>query len=321
MSWSTYHSVGIDSLVVAALAAGCSCVPGPAGDSGPTADAPAPRWVQVDAVGRTACALRDDGLATCWGYGWSGGRVLPERLASVQASGATRACGLDSEGNIRSFYGEFGPGPFPDGWVVPPGQYHGLAVKLDAACAIDATGAAACWTNDQPSPTNPIFPPPTSEPFVQLAVYGWACGVSNSGTGVCWMPFLDVPRVMPPPPRRYQFIEPEGTGACGLGSDGEVVCWSDSADWLTVMTPPPTGPFVELTVESPTCALRPTGEAVCWGQRWNDAAPRGLAPRQPVGERYVHITTGSGFFCGILLDGRLSCWGDDDHGQAEPPEP
>ena len=108
----------------------------------------------------------------------------------------------------------------------------------------------------------------------------------------------------------------------GLTTDGEVSCWSESAEWLAMMGTPPTGPFVELSVDFPTCALRPTGEAVCWGQRWlTGPTPGPLAAFQPADERYAHMTTGGGFFCGILLDGRLSCWGENGYGQTSPPMP
>ena len=328
MSWSIGHNacvVGVAALAL--LGSGCSCGAPTEADGGPSTDATVadggetPRWIGVDAVAQSACAVRSDGLAICWGQGWAGGHVLPTPLASVRVGGEIHACGLDAEGALQCFLGDFGIGPFPVEWNPPAGAFVALALYGGAACAIDEAGVATCWANDQPSAMNPVFPPPTSEPLASISVLGVACSVTVTGTGLCWTPFFEGPPQPPPVPEgTYTTIEWDGTGACGLRTDGEVVCWSESADWLSVMVPPPAGPFVELSVGLPTCALRPTGEAVCWGYAWLDGPPPGpLAPLQPAGERYEHIATGSFFFCGILLDGRLSCWGYNEHGQTDAP--
>jgi len=309
--------------VFATAGAGCSCGGPVTPDAAFDGDVGTVPWVAVDALGRTACAVRADGLAMCWGQGWVDIQVLPTRLASIRSGGETRACGLDADGVIQCFFGDFGPGPFPVEWSPPAGRFEELALHLDAACALDAAGIATCWANDRPSPTNPVFPAPTSEPLVRVSLYSEACAVTAIGTGLCWTPFYEGPPQPPAVPAgAYSLIDMDGAGWCGLTTDGEVSCWSESAEWLAMMGTPPTGPFVELSVDFPTCALRPTGEAVCWGQRWlTGPTPGPLAAFQPADERYAHMTTGGGFFCGILLDGRLSCWGENGHGQTSPPMP
>jgi hypothetical protein len=39
----------------------------------------------------------------------------------------------------------------------------------------------------------------------------------------------------------------------------------------------------------------------------------------PPSDAFASVDAGSGFACGVRVDGTLVCWGDDTHGQASPP--
>lgn len=50
--------------------AGCSCGPAGSDDAG-GADGGSPGFVAVSAEAHTNCALREDGIAVCWGYSFA----------------------------------------------------------------------------------------------------------------------------------------------------------------------------------------------------------------------------------------------------------
>lgn len=316
-------------VALAALAlTGCSCGQSAPPDAGADASESLRRFIAIDVAARSACALRADGEAVCWGDGWTAPRVLDGLFEAVAGDG-DRGCGLDLDGAIVCITSDDYPGPGPLEWTPPPGRFDTLALR-GQACALDSLGAPRCWGYGQPSADLPVYPPPTAEPLVQLSLDGWACAVAEGGAGVCWHPFLPddgTPTGAPPgieaPSGSFAAIVRNRAGSCGLRPEGEVECWSTSATWLAEMGAPPAGPFVQIAAGGgPVCGLRPNGEVACWGTAWQPDAEtgwEGIAGYQPAGETYSAIGAGSTFVCGIRLDGLLSCWGHDEWGVTSVP--
>lgn len=309
------------AVAVCGVLVGCTC-----GSTPPLEDAelrdvpsdvivdPSRRWVQISANGDDVCAVRADGRSACWGGHYPGGRVLEPVLETVHAGGAVRTCGLEPGGEIWCGLTGFGS-PSPE-WVPPAGAFVTFDLLGDEACAVRVDGLASCWFNGRPGTAGPVFSPPTTERIAQVSIDGIACAVTDSGNGVCWNPTDDADVPAQPPPAALVSIERDGARTYYLQEDGEVGVFPAPLPYL--LAPP--GPFVELAVGRPNCALRADGEAVCWGDSWlPDAASEGIAALQP-DERYAHIACGHGFVCGILLDGRRSCWGSNPSGALTPPE-
>lgn len=328
----------VAAVLVAGGLAGCACGSAAAPDASADAAESLRRFVGLSVRYRSACALRADGEAVCWGELWDSRRVLAGRL-DVIVCGPDTACGLDRAGSVVCFESDWDAGgPIAQEPVPPPsGPFAALAHAGHHACAIDPDGTVGCWSWWRYAPDVyppdgfvPTYPPPTAEPLANVSLDAWACAVTRGGEGVCWHPFLPddgtpagAPRGIAPPSGSFQWIQRNGAGSCGLRTDGEVECWSNSDTWLTEMGAPPPGPFVLLTAGGgPMCALTAAGEAVCWGTGWlpnTETGWEGVARYQPMGERYTAIGAGRTFVCGILLDGTLSCWGHDEWGVTSPP--
>ena len=141
---------------------------------------PAGSFVSVDA--RAACALRTDGVATCWG-GLAGVRPLPELgrgLVELATNGATgepgrKLCGRQQTGIVRCWDGQPDPAPPAD---VP---FARIVLGPGNECGIRARdGALECW--------RAVTPPPASLGPVRAASLtpSLACAITREGRAVCW---------------------------------------------------------------------------------------------------------------------------------------
>ena len=123
-----------------------------------------------------------------------------------------------------------------------------------------------------------------------------------------------IPGYEPPPAHeRFVSIKVGNFTACGLRDDGYVLCWGTN----TAVSPDQDG-FTSISIGGSYCGLRGDGEAVCWAYR-NDY------PKPPQGKKFSELSVGgewlrAGHVCAIQHDGVVVCWGDDDKGQASPPE-
>lgn len=130
---------------------------------------------------------------------------------------------------------------------------------------------------------------------------------------------------------------------CGLRQDHSLWCWGDHANGvpgrgLTVRDATPTRldlrapgvggaplAFTDLSVgDAHLCGVATDGSAWCWGRPGvlgdgvNEFVDRPQRVRtesiQPA-PRFVSIETGTFHTCGLTDDGRIYCWGQEDHGQ------
>ena len=53
-------------------------------------------------------------------------------------------------------------------------------------------------------------------------------------------------------------------------------------------------------------------------RQWVKERAQGQAA-PPRGERFTAISAGAAHTCGLRVDGSAVCWGNNEHGQAEPP--
>ncbi|HET7251693.1 MAG TPA: hypothetical protein VFI79_17750 [Gemmatimonadales bacterium] len=123
-----------------------------------------------------------------------------------------------------------------------------------------------------------------------------------------------------------------GSHSCALDPSG-VLCWGSNASGQVGSATPgdvvfPTRATVPGQVVSlanggaHTCALTTTGDAWCWGSNSNGQLGRGTAGGTSAtpglvngGLRFVSLSAGAAYTCGLTLDGSIYCWGANARGQ------
>ncbi len=154
---------------------------------------------------------------------------------------------------------------------------------------------------------------------------------------------VDSPTRRSPMGQRFEQVALGGFHGCAIRSDGRVFCWGYNASGESGV-----GSFTEYVLE-PTeaacidgvcrddwetlglgdfhsCGIRAGGELYCWGGNLNSQlgfAPPNPAepnenrpPRDPLpGGPYRAVAGGTSHTCALTMDGRLRCWGRNDHGQ------
>jgi alpha-tubulin suppressor-like RCC1 family protein len=130
--------------------------------------------------------------------------------------------------------------------------------------------------------------------------------------------------------------------SCALNSDGAVSCWGNnevgqlgtgvngggliSPSPLVALPSPGAAQAVSTGTEGTfTCSLLVNGQVSCWGSdqfgTLGDGPTTGLVSRPsepialPAPGKAKAIATGDRHACALLIDGKVTCWGDDTTGQ------
>jgi alpha-tubulin suppressor-like RCC1 family protein len=122
---------------------------------------------------------------------------------------------------------------------------------------------------------------------------------------------------------------------CALSNDAELYCWGensegqlgqdDSPPFADQLDPTQVGSDADWTAvdtgQGDTCGLRGAGDLYCWGR--NTESQLGLGEGAPTQTRspsrvdtarYLRVQAGQDHSCAIDDNGRLYCWGLNDHG-------
>ena len=291
-----------------------------------------PLYTQLTAGTQHSCALDSDGVVVCWGSNEYGQLAVPpdERMTEIEAGGF-HTCGLRTNESAvcwghkfdipeelgEEFRASYSP-PFP-----PESESFVSIVVNGDTCGLQEEGGVLCWRigGEQYS----IF---EEEEIVAISSgEGFEiCGLRQDGRVIC----RGLGVVSPPDGKQFVEISTGFVHACGLYSDGAIECWGD--DLAGQLSPPENMQFSSLATGSlHSCALRTDGTALCWGYDlerleetytplFQTAKSRG-EHRLPLpdNERFTEITAGFGHACGVRQDGGISCWGNNDEGQATPP--
>jgi Regulator of chromosome condensation (RCC1) repeat/Putative Ig domain len=180
---------------------------------------------------------------------------------------------------------------------------------------------------------------------LQLAASDFStCALLRGGTVQCWgSGYANDPTQ---PTGTYTEIALGGGGDCGLtATPGPVSCWTAGAGPFA--TPPGTGSFTQIVgADGDDCALSTTGSVTCWG---NDVVslpgpftavavgPEGVCtiatggtlacvPTSGPGDygappagSYSAVSLGYNFGCALTTAQAITCWGNDDYGEAQAP--
>lgn len=190
-------------------------------------------------------------------------------------------------------------------------EYAAVTAGFVHTCALDASGAAFCWGNND---------------YSQLG----AATSEKCGGRPCSSDPVPVRGAL-----RFTTLAAGWVHNCGLDADGRIWCWGGgsveregylgdgslrrSADPVRVASD---SLFASVTIgDGHSCALTASGQAYCWGE--NDHGQLGddsnvdRARPVPVAttSRFRHLSAGAYHTCGITVTNEAFCWGDNRWGQ------
>ena len=176
------------------------------------------RFTSISAGRLEGCALRDDGIADCWGISnIVGGEQPPEgeRFTSI-SSGESHACGLREDG-VAICWGDIASPPEGERFMsIRSGQTN--------TCGLREDGTAVCWGR--------IDSPPEDEQFTSISGGTFhGCGLRENGTILCWGGNLW--DEFSPGDERFISVSSGNGHTCGVREDGVIVCWG-SLSWKEV---------------------------------------------------------------------------------------
>ena len=264
------------------------------------------------------------------------------------ASGYSHTCGLTEDGEIRCIgLDRYGADVPPDNMPCRQISSGSVLHRLKQDGTVDSIGAVVEYGERSYYVFSMI---PTSDvAFLQVdADIDYACGITeDKGTIICWKQAIDEALVndlileeyyehydwrfdetLPdvPPNGGFVSLSVSGSSGCALRPDGRMQCWGfgDSGN--------PSGdmPLAQLSIDGGLlCGIDQEGISHCWGQDWLEGEyrdsdetfsfPPNDVQLSQVSVAHIYIDSGKvccpvdhAHICGLLLDGTVQCWGDDN---------
>lgn len=192
------------------------------------------------------------------------------------------------------------PHPREDGYVqVVSGRI--------ASCGLRETMHVVCWGHKH-------FAKPPSDMFVQLtAGTDHMCGLKLDGSILCWGQNSNG-ESSPPPGNKFVQVSCGKSHCCAIETSGLATCWGRNSR-RGEASPPPGVHFQQISAsfDGHTCGIEDSreedgafvkgGRVLCWGSNR-------LGQSSPPSGRFVLVTTGRSFSCGIRADTyKIECWG------------
>ncbi len=263
-------------------------------------------WIDVSVGLTSACGVRKNGEAWCWGSDSSyqlgnGDVVTADQPSPVRVLGSNFIQISVGEASVLTLVDE------TVNAAPPINIYQGkIASSSQHACMIQDDGTMWCWGQDlfgqlgngpaltanQESPTRVSDP----GPWIQVGAGTQnTCGLKADGTLWCW--------------------GGDGYGELGNGAGGSsdvpVLAGSSTDRWTKISIGNYTG-----------CGIKTDGTAWCWGSGGNGELGNGAtgsnqpSPVQVLGGgTWTDISTSWPITCGVKSDGSGWCWGSDSNGK------
>ena len=228
-------------------------------------------------------------------------------FVSLHADWAT-VCGLRGDGRVECFGGG------REAWrELEGGRFRALSFGRFFGCGVRVGGRLVCW-GEAPSA---LVTSPRGK-FIDVAVAeDHVCAVRAGGALACWgndrreswstaaaWDGLELPG------GEFTAVSAGWLHVCGLRADGEVVCrevigetWSLAGRYAAIFSAwDPYGGTV--------CGLSIFGGVTC-GNRDDGIRAVGVAGK------FVSVSLGGEYGCGVRVDGSLACWGQRHPGQCD----
>jgi len=290
------------------------------------------RYFDISTGSGETCALATDSTTYCWGVGGPGNNGLePVLVSSIKFQAISlgayglNKCAMTSEGDVycwgTNVYGQVGDGTLSPvaapKRVSTPRAARAISTLGGAhACLLAETGEAYCWGYNGQGQLGIADTAYTCSPVL-------ACAFPNSMVVKGGLTFTSV--------------STGGGSTCGLTPSHAAYCWgsdlggNSAAD--TCIPIIPCNPSPKLVAGSRsyasitsgidvTCAITIESDAYCWGSNEEAQLGNGVSGgKQPLasqvvgGIKFRELYPGIRHTCGIALDGRAYCWGNNISGE------
>jgi alpha-tubulin suppressor-like RCC1 family protein len=308
---------------------------------------PAGGYALVSTGNSQACAIAVGGRVYCWGSNASGelgvgldvaDSTQPLPVSTSLVAGKTRArfvglsaawrygCGVTAAGAAYCWgdagdklgSGSTDPQPVPAPVVVTglpkATKITSISAHTNTTCAATASERVYCWgesdfgmigadSTDLAVPSTPVDTAllRADDGLAQVSVsQERACGLSAAGVALCWAkPFGKAgsrtnPRVVVDMSKvagvkRFTQLDVGWEQVCAVAADRRPYCWGDNPNDV-----------LGLGEDGPGSTERPLPVDI------SDVAGSGA---------FVQVAVGSGFACGLTIEGRIYCWGENMFGQ------
>jgi len=309
--------------------------------------------IDVDAGGKSSCALMADGTVHCWGFngdGQLGNNSNTDSLVPVSVTGITgvsasstavsvsagdsHACAVMADGTVQcwglNWAGELGDNSTNNSSV--PVQVSGItgltaastAVEVSAGywhtCALMADGSVKCWGYNGDGALGDNSTNDSPVPVLVSGIDGATSAAVASGVSVGYW------------------------HSCARMANGTVQCWGKGSEGRlgnnsTADSPVPvnvsgiTGLLAASSAvgmsagTAHTCAVMADGAVQCWGKGsegrlGNNSTADSPVPVQVSGftglstaATAVSVSSGGSHSCSLMGNGGVRCWGDNFYGR------
>lgn len=273
------------------------------GISHASAAPPSCRAMSVSSGNAAMCALREDGVASCWDDAEFATPIRQRALGRFRqvSVGYDRSCGIRRDGTVACWLG-YDNYNWETQAPAPEGRFSLLALEpscgsyADSLClGLREDGTLVEWVADDPASVSS----PLAGTFVD---WQGPCGLRADGTVEC------IDGWTAPEGHFTALGKGEHSSRCGIRDDATIACWTKDESIATSLEFPP-GEYAAVAIVSPDagCALDVDGAVVCRDGETDVPFPAGT---------YRDITTAprgqappSMRICAVSEDGELVCTG------------
>jgi alpha-tubulin suppressor-like RCC1 family protein len=256
--------------------------------------------------------------------------IFATTLYMIALSAATGACSGPTE------IGGSTQGPSVPALNDPSGPWASVAVGDSHTCALDKSGTAYCWGQNDRNQLGDSTATPRNVPtavrtllrFSSIAAGRYTtCGIAQSGDAYCWGFYntgVNTPTLVEQG-RKYVTLAVGEYKVCGLSTDNGVYCWT------TIRSDPATptrlpGNLSFRSVVSALwrfCGITTDSQVYCWidDVGWSASVPTvqpvpaSVSSTAIAGGDLAQITDIYFHGCAIRSDAAVICWGANAYGQ------
>jgi len=242
--------------------------------------------------------------------------LATQTMADVLTAGSGHSCAIQPDNKVIC-WGNASASKAPDK------EFIDISAGRSYTCGVLIDNTVNCWGNSSHGQEIP----PEGVKFTQVstALYH-TCGIREDKTVACWglNPNENYGQANPPD-GTFKQVSAGGWHTCGVKTDGMVACWGYNENPFSKLsivgggqaTPPESVAFTQVSAGLGgwhTCGVRADNHQVqCWGLDDDGQA-------SPAAGKFIQVSSGKYFSCGVRVDYTLACWGWSDYGQIQIPQ-